>query len=60
MVWQGGQGGQGGLKVDILGSLDSAGVDCLVYRVLHLLNPRDICAVLQVGQDNSQVAMVGE
>ena len=51
MVWL---GGQGSLKMDILGSLDSAGVDCLVYRVLHLLHPRDICAVLQVGHHNSK------
>ena len=34
-------------KVDILSLLESAGVEFIVYKIIHMLELRDICSVLQ-------------
>jgi len=35
-------------KVDILSLLENAGVEFIVYKIIHMLELRDICSVLQV------------
>ena len=34
-------------KVDILSLLENAGVEFIVYKIIHMLELRDICSVLQ-------------
>jgi len=41
---------RGSIKMDILTGLEDAGVDWLVFRVLIMLEPKDVCSVLQVCQ----------
>jgi hypothetical protein len=46
MRWEGSS-----VRLDILGGLEDSGVDFIVYRVLQLLEPVDVCAALQVNRN---------